>query len=131
MIRGTTTGNLLRSVGKMSPEGNGLMARLDALGTLTGFGVGGTTGGLASAAVPVAGFAAKRMADAVTTRAAVSLGDLFRAGGDRAALQAPANWLQQAGATAPAPITTASLGALYAPTPGQLQVYNGLPPGAH
>lgn len=76
-IEGKPTANLLRLVGKMSPEGNGLMLTMHALaGTATG----GTTAPLA-----VSGLAAKRLSDYLTAAAVKDLGDLIRAGGSREA----------------------------------------------
>ncbi len=103
VIRGTTTNNLLRQPGKFSPEGNGLTARQDAFGTLTGFPCRRPTGGLTTAVVPVVGFVAKRIADAAITRGAASVGDLFRAGGDRSALTRAPNTFQQFVASAASP----------------------------
>lgn len=57
IVRGTPVQNVLRNVGKLSPQGNGLMAAL---------GLGGTVVNPAMAAIPVAGIISKAIADGMT-----------------------------------------------------------------
>jgi hypothetical protein len=100
-IKGTPTQNALRLVGKLSPQGGGLMAAL---------GLGATAANPMMAAAPAAGMVAKRFADQQTTRNVASLLDIIRSGGNlpqaqalsgpqRALLEAV---LQQSATTAPA-----------------------------
>jgi hypothetical protein len=77
VIDGTPTGNFLRQVGKLSPEGNGVMLGGHLLAS-------GATGG-ASNIVAGGGFVAKRVADAMTRRNVQELRDLIASGGDAAA----------------------------------------------
>jgi hypothetical protein len=76
-VRGTPMQNGLRMVGKLSPQGNGLMAALGG-GAVTG---GLMSGNPALAALPAAGFVAKRAADKGSQKAAQSLLDLVISGG--------------------------------------------------
>ncbi|MBB3997187.1 hypothetical protein [Aureimonas pseudogalii] len=73
VVRGTPTQNAARLVGKLSPQGNGLMAAL---------GVGGTAA-VPAVTIPamVAGVGAKRFADGATTRNIAALSDIIRGGG--------------------------------------------------
>jgi lysozyme family protein len=59
VVRGGKAQNLLRLVGKLSPQGNGLMAAL---------GIGATAANPAMAIIPAAGYAAKKGADALSAR---------------------------------------------------------------
>lgn len=89
VIQGTPWSNTSRLLGKMSPEGNGLMMALGTGATLASHG--------ASVAPAMAGgFISKRIADALTQRNVSKLGELIRAGGDASALQAPPNAVQLA-----------------------------------
>ncbi|HJR83453.1 MAG TPA: hypothetical protein VJ775_05955 [Sphingomicrobium sp.] len=74
VIRGTAAGNFFRQVGKLSPEGNGLMLG----GHLV---AAGATGG-ASNVVAGGGFIAKRVADAMTRRNVQALRELIATGGE-------------------------------------------------
>jgi len=71
IVRGGKVENLLRLVGKLSPSGNGLMAAL---------GIGGTVMNPTMAAAPLAGMAAKGMADRATLSKAAQLQELIAAG---------------------------------------------------
>ena len=71
VVRGTTSQNALRLIGKLSPEGSGLMAAL---------GIGATAANPALSAFPAAGFVAKQVADALTTRNAARLSQMVRQG---------------------------------------------------
>lgn len=64
VVRGTKGGNLARLVGKLSPEGNGLMLALSLAATLH------TPG---AAAAPLVGWIAKRIADRSTAKGAENL----------------------------------------------------------
>jgi hypothetical protein len=64
LVKGGKIENLLRLVGKLSPSGNGLMAAL---------GIGGTALNPALAAAPLAGMAAKSVADKATIGKAATL----------------------------------------------------------
>ena len=68
-VRGTTKQNIARLIGKLSPEGNGLMAMM---------GVGGTVSNPLFAAVPAAGFAAKRFSQSGAQRNADALSEAVR-----------------------------------------------------
>ena len=63
VVRGSTTGNVLRAAGKVLGGGGGLGSMLSAA---EGFHVAGPIG----AAAPLAGYGIKKMGDALTTRAA-------------------------------------------------------------
>jgi hypothetical protein len=93
VVMGSRAQNALRQVGRLSPQGNGLMqaGHLAALGP---------TGG-ASAAVAVGGAVSKVVADAITTRNVNELRSLIAAGGNAAARQI-ANELEIAAAQSPA-----------------------------
>jgi hypothetical protein len=71
IVRGGKVENLMRLVGKLSPSGNGLMAAL---------GIGGTAMNPALAAAPLAGMAAKGMADNATLSKAAQLQELVASG---------------------------------------------------
>jgi hypothetical protein len=71
IVRGGKVENLMRLVGKLSPSGNGLMAAL---------GIGGTALNPALAAAPLAGMAAKGMADNATLSKAAQLQELVASG---------------------------------------------------
>ncbi len=72
VVRGSTSQNALRLVGKLSPEGNGLMAAL---------GIGATAANPVMSAFPAAGFVAKQLADALTKRNTGRLSEAVRQGG--------------------------------------------------
>jgi hypothetical protein len=73
IVRGGSVQNALRLIGKLSPQGNGLMAAL---------GLGATAANPLMAAGPIAGLVAKKVADRGTTNAVQRLSDLVRSGGD-------------------------------------------------
>lgn len=74
VIKGTPLGNATRLVGKLSPEGNGLMTALHLLGAVPSHGV--------SVGAAGAGMVAKRVSDAITRRNINELRALIAAGGD-------------------------------------------------
>lgn len=76
IVMGTPGQNFLRQVGKLSPEGNGLMAGLNLMGAAS-------TGG-ATLPISAAGMAAKRLADRGTEQRVSALVDLMASGGERA-----------------------------------------------
>jgi len=69
VVSGSNTQNLLRLVGKLSPQGSGLMAAL---------GIGATAANPAMAAFPAAGAGAKFLADAMTRANAAKLSQNIR-----------------------------------------------------
>lgn len=71
IVRGGKIENLMRLVGKLSPSGNGLMAAL---------GIGGTAMNPTLAAAPLAGMAAKSVADKATMTKAAQLQELIASG---------------------------------------------------
>lgn len=87
VVYGTAGQNAARLAGKLSPEGNGLMTILHALG-------GASTGGMT---LPLAGvgFAAKRVADKATEKNVQELVKVISAGGSRAATEAAPNAIQR------------------------------------
>lgn len=85
VIRGTPTQNALRLAGKLSPQGNGLMAAL---------GIGGTMVNPAVGALALGGMGAKAAADAMTTRNTQVLQALIRNGGKSAPVPAITAQLQ-------------------------------------
>jgi hypothetical protein len=85
----------LRLVGKLSPEGNGLMTALEIGGGAMGAAHGGPVEAGMAMTVPVIGWGAKRLADNMTASRVQTLSDLLRSGGDASALQAPPNAVQQ------------------------------------
>ena len=87
VIEGTTGQNALRLAGKLSPQGNGLMLALQA-------GAAGASGG-ATIPLAMAGGAAKWAADRGTMNSVDELSRIIRAGGSRAATQAPPNAVQR------------------------------------
>jgi hypothetical protein len=87
VIEGTTGQNALRLAGKLSPQGNGLMLALQA-------GAAGASGGM-TVPLAVAGGAAKWAADRGTRTSVDELSRIIRAGGSRAATQAPPNAVQR------------------------------------
>mgnify|MGYP000146114932 CR=1 FL=1 len=76
VVRGTPAGNALRQVGRLSPEGNGVMAGIHLLGAVPSHGM----------TVPVAGagFIARRVSDALTQKNVQALRDLIATGGEEA-----------------------------------------------
>lgn len=76
VVDGTPTGNVLRQVGKLSPEGNGLGFAVHAVGGVTSHG----------ATLPLAagGFVAKRVSEALTRRNVQALRDIIATGGEAA-----------------------------------------------
>lgn len=97
LVEGTNTQNTLRQIGKLSPQGNGLIAQLElmrlggsALGGLTGAAAGGTPGMAAGGALgafgpPLAGVVAKTLADRGTQSAADNLLKIIQNGGKSSA----------------------------------------------
>lgn len=81
---GSPTQNLMRSVGRMSPE----MGGLQALGGVLATGVGGATGGAGGLAMTggpvIAGFVAKRIADGMTRNRVTALVKTLATGGPEA-----------------------------------------------
>lgn len=71
VVRGGKTQNLLRLVGKLSPQGNGLMAAL---------GIGATYANPTMAVIPAAGFAAKKGAESMSARNVKMAEELIRRG---------------------------------------------------
>jgi hypothetical protein len=82
VVDGTGWHNFTRLVGKLSPQGNGLMAAL---------GIGATAANPMMAAIPAVGFGSKKIAEALTRGNAGALDSLVRAGGplQPSALAAP------------------------------------------
>jgi hypothetical protein len=83
VISGTRVGNALRQVGKLSPQGNGLMLGGHLAGVATGFVTHGATAGIAGASA-VAGAVARAASDAITARNVQALRDLIATGGEAA-----------------------------------------------
>lgn len=73
VVGGTMTSNVMRQVGKLSPEGNGLGFMVHT--------VGGVTSGGATLPVAAAGFVAKRVSEAMTSRNVDDLRALIAQGG--------------------------------------------------
>lgn len=72
VVRGSAGQNFARLVGKLSPQGNGLMAAL---------GIGATAMNPLMAAAPAAGFVGKKIAEGATNRNAALVDALVRNGG--------------------------------------------------
>ncbi|MGL5011791.1 MAG: hypothetical protein ACRC6I_18090 [Paracoccaceae bacterium] len=77
-IEGSKGQNIARLIGKLSPEGNGLMSMFHGAGALA-------SGGMSLPLMAV-GYGAKRIADKATTKNVDRLRDLVLAGGDKSAL---------------------------------------------
>lgn len=86
LIRGTPGQNFLRLAGKLSPQGNGLMAAL---------GVGGAMVNPAFGVASLTGLGAKSLADRGVRQGVEALDVLIRSGGDAAALRAAQGTLAQ------------------------------------
>lgn len=86
VVRGTPTQNALRLAGKLSPQGNGLMAAL---------GLGATVANPVMASVPAIGMVAKALADHATPRNVDQLSRIVRAGGQKSATQSAPNAVQR------------------------------------
>jgi hypothetical protein len=86
-VLGSPTQNALRLVGKLSPQGNGLMM---ALG-------GATTALNPYIGIPAMalGYGAKKAAESMTSRNAETVKKLIAAGGSKSALEGPKNTLQR------------------------------------
>lgn len=84
VVRGTPGQNALRLAGKLSPQGNGLMAAL---------GLGATVMNPAMAAAPAVGIVAKALSDKATPKNVQSLSEIIRAG-SKSAATAPKNAAQ-------------------------------------
>jgi len=88
LVKGTLAGNIMRGVGKLSPQGSGLMSAL---------GIGGAVAN-PLAAIPFAlGAAAKPIGDKMTENSARRLGELIRAGGSKEAAFGTPNMLERIG----------------------------------
>jgi hypothetical protein len=87
VVYGTTGQNAARLAGKLSPEGNGLMTVLHALG-------GASTGGMTLPLAAV-GFGAKRAADKATEKNLEQLIKVISAGGSKSATEASPNAVQR------------------------------------
>lgn len=74
VIRGTMTGNTLRAVGSLSPEGGTVRAATSI-----------ATGAMSHGVIPGAGYVAKRISDAITAKNVQALRDLIATGGQAAA----------------------------------------------
>lgn len=87
-VLGTTTQNALRLAGKLSPQGNGLMAALGLGGAAT----------VPTVAIPamIGGALAKKGAEKITSNSVKQLERLIASGGNAAAIQAPKNAAQKA-----------------------------------
>lgn len=87
VARGTPGQNFLRMLGGLSPDKGAIpmMANLAAAGST----------GMASIPVSMAAYGARKLADGATAKNAEALDALIRAGGNRSALQAPPNAVQQ------------------------------------
>jgi hypothetical protein len=88
IVVGTPGQDALRTVGKLSPQGNGLMAALNLGGAATAGAFGGPVGGAAGAVPGVVGMVAKYLGDTATTRKVDGLIQLMARGGKRAAVKA-------------------------------------------
>lgn len=86
IVRGTPGQNLLRLAGKLSPQGNGLMAAL---------GVGGAMVNPMFGAASLTGLGAKSLADRGVRQGVQALDELIRSGGNAAALRAAQGTLAQ------------------------------------
>jgi hypothetical protein len=87
-VLGSTSQNVLRLIGKLSPQGNGLMM---ALG-------GGAAVASPAIAIPTmaAGYGAKKGAEGITRANVAKLEKLIASGGNAAALKSPKNAAQKA-----------------------------------
>lgn len=83
-IDGTPAQNALRMVGKLSPEGNGLVALANASSLPAEVLTGHSPVAVAQAGTAVAGAIAKRASDAIAQRNVQALRDLIASGGDAA-----------------------------------------------
>jgi hypothetical protein len=86
IVRGTPGQNFLRLTGKLSPQGNGLMAAL---------GVGGAMVNPAFGVASLTGLGAKSLADRGVRQGVEALDALIRSGGDAAALRSAQGALAQ------------------------------------
>lgn len=87
IVRGTKGQNLARLVGRLSPQGNGLMLLIH--------GTGGVVSGGASLPLAAVGAGAKAIADGATSRNVEQLSRIVRAGGDASATRAAPNAVQR------------------------------------
>jgi hypothetical protein len=87
VVRGTKAQNLARSLGKLSPSGNGL--------ALLMHGTGGVMSGGATLPLAVVGAGAKAIADRATPSNVEQLSRVLRAGGDASATRAAPNAVQR------------------------------------
>jgi len=78
--------NTARLIGKLSPQGSGLMAAL---------GIGGTVANPMLSVAPLAGIAAKKTSEKITEANVKKLLDVIAAGGKESATRAPLNKVQQ------------------------------------
>jgi hypothetical protein len=86
VIMGTTGQNALRQVGKLSPQGSGLM---------TALGVGGAMANPILGIPALVGVGAKAAADRSTSRAVDDFVRLIAGGGNKSAVSAPKNAVQR------------------------------------
>ena len=86
-VLGTNKQNLLRLIGKLSPQGNGLM--------LLGHGVGLATAPMLSLPAAAVGYGAKKAAEGMTASNATYLKNLIASGGNAAAMQPVKNAAQR------------------------------------
>lgn len=112
VVRGTPTQNALRLAGKLSPQGNGLMAMA---------GIGGTMANPVYGAFPLAGMAAKSLADRGTGKNVEKLVEIIRAGGKESATKAAPNAVQRLAQSKREALARAlmSIGAFEAGTPSR------------
>lgn len=99
-------GNVMRGVGKLSPQGSGLMTAM------------GITGAAINPYVALpfaAGVGAKWAGDKMTENAARRVGELVRSGGNASALRAPPNQMQRIAQDPRLPIIAALMGTSLAP----------------
>ena len=89
LIKGTLLGNVMRGVGKLSPQGSGLMSAM---------GIGGTAVNPLIAIPFALGAAAKPIGDNMTARSAQRIGEIIRAGGTKEAAFGTPNMLERIGA---------------------------------
>lgn len=88
IVLGTPAQNSARLAGKLSPQGNGLMATMSLSETALGGMFGGTHGAAAGAVPAAVGMVAKTVSDAMAARKVNALLRLVAAGGDKDAVAA-------------------------------------------
>lgn len=110
IVRGTPGQNFLRLAGKLSPQGNGLMAAL---------GVGGAMVNPAFGVASLTGLGAKSIADRGVANGVRALDELIRSGGNAAALKAAQGTLAKLTETQRDTIARLVLGATLAGKPSE------------